>query len=105
MHIMLDSAIISSSSTFLSNVMFTLACYFSLPSMLVCRFCWAHRKDILSYMRYNNALGNQFVFNLFFLGCDLLSQPRFKRKGVSMGMVTEKEGYPTGGGDRGLVVC
>jgi hypothetical protein len=56
-------------------------------------------------MRYNNALGNQFVFNLFFLGCDLLSQPRFKRKGVSMGMVTEKEGYPTGGGDRGLVVC
>jgi hypothetical protein len=56
-------------------------------------------------MRYNNALGNQFVFNLFFLGCDLLSQPRFKRKAVSMGMVTEKEGYPTVGGDRGLVVC
>jgi hypothetical protein len=56
-------------------------------------------------MRYNKELANQFVFNLFFLGCDLLSQPRFKRKGVSMGMVTEKEGCPTVGGDRGLVVC
>jgi hypothetical protein len=56
-------------------------------------------------MRCNNVLGNQFVFNLFFLGCDLLSQPRFKSKGVSMGIVTEKEGSPTVGGDRGLVVC
>jgi len=99
-HMMLDSAIISSSSTFLSNVMFTLACYFWYVDSA------GHiTRIILSYMRYNSVLGNQFVFNLFFLGCDLLSQPRFKRKGVSMGMVTEKEGYPTVGGDRGLVVC
>jgi hypothetical protein len=60
---------------------------------------------ILSYMKCNNVLGNQFVFNLFFLGCDLLSQPMFKSKGLNMGIVTEKEGSPTVGGDRGLVVC